>query len=233
MATPQASTREFNMAKRRQRILHEARQLITRGGYDALNLRTLAAAAGVTVPTIYNLVGNKETLVIALFTGAMHEIEKRVGSHGDDAPLAQAEAVVTESIGVFAEDEAFYRAAFIAVEVLDQTSTEHDRVAGIYRWGARMITAGCNACERAGLLRGCVPVALLGEHMLRTYRTSCRAWAFGRLTIDEFETTALTDIYLGLASDAVETFHAQLSKKLTALRNADPLRPNFATAAKE
>jgi len=66
MGKSEPSLREHNMAKRRQRILHEARQLLTRGGYESLNLRALAQAAEVTVPTIYNLLGNKEALVVAL-----------------------------------------------------------------------------------------------------------------------------------------------------------------------
>ena len=58
MRDPEISVREFNMAKRRQRILAEARRLIARGGIEALNLRKLAAAAEVTVPTIYNVRSN-------------------------------------------------------------------------------------------------------------------------------------------------------------------------------
>lgn len=220
MTRPDTSLREFNMAKRRSRILHEARQLITRGGFEALNLRALASAAEVTVPTIYNLIGNKEALVVAFFADALAEIEKRIGSHRDAPPLEMALAVVTESIGVFEEDEEYYRAAFIAVEYLDQSGAHHDTVAQLYRWGERLITAGFDACKKAGLLRGKIPAALLGEQILRSYRTTCRAWAFGQISIEEFRTTALTDVYMNLAADAVETFHATLIKNIAALSHA-------------
>jgi AcrR family transcriptional regulator len=205
------------MAKRRQRILHEARRLITGGGIDAVNLRALARAAEVTVPTIYNLVGNKEALVVALFADALEEIEQRIGSHRDAAPLDMAESVATESTGVFAEDEQYYRAAFIAVEHLDQTLQHHAAVAALYQWAERIITAGFEACAKAGLLRGRIPATLLSEQVLRSYRTSCRAWAFGQVEIDEFRAAALTDVYTSLAADAVETFHASLIKKISAL----------------
>lgn len=220
MAGNEPSLREFNMAKRRQRILHEARKLITRGGLEDLNLRALASAAAVTVPTIYNLLGNKEALVVALFSDAVGEIENRVRRHRNETPLEMAEAVVTESTGVFAEDENYYRAAFIAVEYLDQSGPHQDSVAQIYRWGERIIADGFTACRETGLLRGQIPTTLLGEQVLRSYRTSCRAWAFGQISIDEFRRTALADVYTSLAADAVETFHLTLIKKIVALANA-------------
>jgi AcrR family transcriptional regulator len=211
------SLREFNMAKRRSRILHEARKFVADGGFEMLNLRALASAAEVTVPTIYNLVGNKEAIVLALFEDALTEIEQRVGNHRDTDPLDMAEAVVTESIGVFEEDESYYRAAFIAVEYLDQGGPHHDSVAQIYQWGERLIIGGLNACASASLIQGRIPAIQLGEQILRSYRTSCRAWAFGQISIQEFRTAALTDVYVCLAADAVETFHATLIKKIAAL----------------
>ena len=218
MSDTETSVREFNMAKRRRRILAEARRLITCGGIDALNLRTLASAADVTVPTIYNLIGNKEALVIALFTDALKEIEQRVRSAAHGSALDATEAVVAESTGLFAEDEQYFRSAFIALEHLDQSQTHHAAAERVYAWGWRMITSGLDACRDAGLITGRIPATLLGDQILRGYRTSCRAWAFGQLSIEEFRASALSDVYTCLAADAVETFHAQLVRKIAALK---------------
>ena len=218
MSNAETSVREFNMAKRRRRILAEARRLITRGGIEALNLRTLASAAEVTVPTIYNLVGKKEALVIALFTEALEEIEQRVRSAAHGSALEMTEAVVAESTGLFAEDENYFRSAFIALEHLDQTHAHHAAAERVYSWGCRMMTSGLNACRDAGLINGRIPAALLGDQILRAYRSSCRAWAFGQLSIEEFRGSALSDVYTCLAADAVETFHAQLVNKIAALK---------------
>lgn len=51
--------RSLQKIDRRARIIAEARRLIGEHGFDGLSLRKLAAAAGVTVPTIYNLIGGK------------------------------------------------------------------------------------------------------------------------------------------------------------------------------
>ncbi len=203
------------MQLRRDRLLREPRRMLVQGGYDGINLRALAQASAVTVPTIYNLIGNKEELVVALFSQALSEIEARMSAHAGTEPLEMAEAVVIESVGLFAEDEDYYRAAFIAVEYLNQSREHYQTLTRLYQWGERLATAGCIACASAGYLRGRSSAAILGQHILRNFRTNCRAWAFGRLTLKGFRDQALTDVYITLAADAVETFHASLLKNIS------------------
>ena len=72
------------MKARRQQILEAARRLIETRGYDALTMRNLAIESGVTVPTIYNLIGNKEQVLLEAVedqtTTFVLNIE-RAGSH--------------------------------------------------------------------------------------------------------------------------------------------------------
>jgi AcrR family transcriptional regulator len=216
MNQPADNLRTLNMQKRRARILTETRRLLTQGGVDAVNLRDLARLADVTVPTIYNLIGSKEEVLVALFSEVLSEIESRMVLARSTDPFVMAEAVVRESTSLFAEDEDFYRSAFLAVEYLDQRGAERDEVAQLYAWGERLTTTGVIACRQAGLLRGRIAPARLGELILRSYRTSCRAWAMGQITLTEFRARALNDVYITLAADAVETFRALLEKKIAA-----------------
>lgn len=48
---------------RREKILAEARDLITKHGYEGVKMRDLAAKAGVTPKTLYHQFGNKEKLL--------------------------------------------------------------------------------------------------------------------------------------------------------------------------
>lgn len=226
--------RAHNMQKRRARLLGEARGLIARGGFEAMSLRELARLAEVTVPTIYNLIGNKEELVVALMSEALAEIESRIETVADAAPLERAVAVVTASTALFAEDEDFYRPAFLAVEYLEQSGPHHDKVARLYAWGRRFIDEGIAACRAAGLLRGDVASTVLGDLVFRSYRTNCHAWAAGHSTLAEFERLTLLDIHLALAADAVEAWRRPLVQQIWALsasaagratRAAKPRRP--------
>jgi len=226
MSTLPETLREANMQKRRTRVLAAAHQLLAQQGFEGLNLRDVAHLAGVTVPTIYNLIGNKERLLITLISGVLHEIESRVHTVGDRTPLALAAAVVTESTGLFAEDEAYYRSAFLAVEALDQTDAPHPEAARIYAWAERLVTEGIEACRSAGLLCGRIPASAMGELIMRSYRISCRAWALRHLSIDAFRRTALSDLYVTLAADAVETFHRRLMQTFAELATEEVARPS-------
>ena len=115
------STRSHNMAKRRQRILQHARVVVGTTGYAGLNLRSLAEAAGVTVPTIYNLVGNKRQILIELQAELMGELERKLDERRDSSALEMAEAIVIESTRMFATGDDSFRAALLAQEQLEQS----------------------------------------------------------------------------------------------------------------
>lgn len=202
------------MQKRRDRILAEARSLLARDGFDALNLRDLASRADVTVPTIYNLIGNKEEVLLSLVDEVLAEIEARMPNDDEAEPLTAAAAVVTGSTQLFAENPDYYRSAFLAVESLDQSGQHHHEVERVYGWAETLMHRGIAACIDAKLLRGRVTPEKMSQLMTRSFRMNCRGWAFGHRTIAEFREQALADLYLILAADAVETFHAKLLRNL-------------------
>ena len=69
------TARSINKQKRRERILTEARTIIAERGFDAFNLRDLAERSALTVPTVYNLIGNKDEILKALILGAFADFE--------------------------------------------------------------------------------------------------------------------------------------------------------------
>ena len=214
------------MEKRRLRIVAEARKLLASGGNTALNLRDLADQAEVTVPTIYNLIGKKEDVLLAVADEVLTEIESHMTPVSSTEPLNAATAIVDASIELFGEDQDFYRAAFLAVEGLDESGQHHHEVERIYAWAEALVAEGLAACLEAKLLRGRVPVELMSQLMTRTYRMNCRGWAFGHYDIDTFHRQAIGDLYLILAADAVETFHTRLMRN-TSTNNTEVSVPNL------
>ncbi|MGE0487472.1 MAG: TetR/AcrR family transcriptional regulator [Gammaproteobacteria bacterium] len=208
--------RARNMEKRRERLLAEARLLLAHGGYEALNLRELARQAGVTVPTIYNLIGRKEDVLLAVAAGVLSELEARTATLPDADVLELASAVVEESARLFEENADFYRAAFLAVEWLDQGGQHHAEVVRLYAWIGQMIDAGLAACRRAGLVVGAIPPAQLTELITRSFRMNCRAWALGHRDIAAFRRDALADLHVALCADASAAFRATLIDRIAA-----------------
>lgn len=72
--------RERGMAERRTRILDAAADLIRGGDVSQLTMRALSDTAGVSVPTVYNLVGGRDDVLVALLErqGAIVEAELAV-----------------------------------------------------------------------------------------------------------------------------------------------------------
>jgi len=54
----------------RRDLLHEAEKLVTKGGTDAVSVRTLASAAGTTTRAVYSLFGSMEGVFSALYSEA-------------------------------------------------------------------------------------------------------------------------------------------------------------------
>lgn len=65
---------EKRRARRRERIMRSARDLLAREGYDNITMDRLADACGVTKPTLYNAFGSKDELLAA----AVHDVYSRI-----------------------------------------------------------------------------------------------------------------------------------------------------------
>ena len=72
------------MAARRQRILESARALLQEAGPEGLSMRKLAREAGLSVTTLYNLLGSREKILQALIRDSV----KRLDEPASDADAA-------------------------------------------------------------------------------------------------------------------------------------------------
>ena len=210
------SVRTENKAKRRADILRIARRTLAREGFDALKLRELAAAAGVTVPTVYNLVGGKPELLMTIVTEMVGQLmwnpEQAAALAIDQLFAAQ----INHMSDLFASDEDSFRAAFLAGDRLglfDRTSS-----AGFYRQAVEVPTEACRSAQTQGLLMGHVSPDALGHQLYGCYRLARQDWSSGYIELPDFRVQALTGIFLCLAADASEPLRANL---LTRIAKAD------------
>ena len=107
-------TREDKKTQRAERILDHAHAMIAEEGFDALKIRELAERAELTVPTIYNLIGGKGEILARIIEGLvkrLHEVQSQ--SDFEDIEMG-FEQQINRLADLFAEDEDFYRAAFVA-----------------------------------------------------------------------------------------------------------------------
>lgn len=206
------STRSKNMTKRRATILREARNVIASNGFDALKIRDLAARAGLTVPTIYNLIGGKDEILATI----IRELVDQLGIIQDQAVSETVEDSFSKQIhnlaDHFATDEAFYKAAFIAGDrsgLFEQSSEE-----GIFAHFVRQPIEACRQATKQNLLRGNIPPEILGPQIYGCYRLARQDWANGYFDLDGFRKQTLTGIFLCLAADAKPAFRERLLEQI-------------------
>ena len=214
------------MALRRQRILDEARRAIADHGYAGLNLRSLAEAAGVTQPTLYNLIGNKEQIVLALLEEGMAAIEARLQQVTDTDPVGMLEAVAMEPTALFRSEEHYYRAALLAADVVEDQERVWGHKVGTFQRSLALARHAVQELEARGLLVGTMPVERIAEVMLGAFRSACHDWARRLITIDEFERRALTAVFLTAAADAKPELRTRLTERLASLDTT--IRPTTA-----
>lgn len=84
---------ELHMSQRRDRILEAARRIIGRRGVEGLTMRDLADAAGVTPPTVYNLVGGKDAILASLLAQVLERALAATAAFEEGSPIDRAFAV--------------------------------------------------------------------------------------------------------------------------------------------
>ncbi|WP_332818820.1 TetR/AcrR family transcriptional regulator [Sphingopyxis sp.] len=214
------STRMRNMNERRDRILDAARSIIAENGFDALTTRGLAQVAGVSAPTLYNLIGGKDDIVRALAKAGAEHVQHRLSLLEFDSCLEWIEAIADEAVDMVESDETYHRALSFC----------QDRIAGGYglrgdvgshpALGEAAMTIALPACEAAraqGLLRGNVSTRDVTEQMFYAYLGPTREWAFGTISLAMSRYRIKRGFILALAADASDSFRHDLLDRLAAL----------------
>ena len=205
------------MEKRRERIVHEARRMLATGGFDALNLRDLADVSNVTVPTVYNLIGNKAELLRALVLDSFAEYEAEMEKQTPE--VGELPCVMVSTFArLLKRDEAYYRATALANERVELESDNQENY-GYKRAPLRRYAHDlCNRALDEGLLRGEIAGDLLVEQMIATHQMAFRDWAHRVISLSDLKKRTLSGFYIVLSADASEDFRRKLAEKLKALQ---------------
>lgn len=211
------TTRLLNMQKRRERILAQARKLLAEKGFDALNLRDLAEMSEVTVPTIYNLIGNKEEVLKALMMGAFEDFDSELRKQAPDGAAELPALMIQTLTELISRNEELYRATALASERVENELSEKKNY-GIKRVPLRKL--GGNLYHQAfdeGLLRGDIAPEILIELIIANHQIAFRDWAHRIISLEAMAEQSLRGFYVALAADATDSFRDIITSQLKAL----------------
>lgn len=106
-----------SQAARRQRVLVSALELGAEGGYDAVQMRDVAATAGVALGTIYRYFPSKDALLAAAMVEWMEDLERRVTVRGPrgDTTAQRVHDVLSRAVSTMERQPALAEAVITAL----------------------------------------------------------------------------------------------------------------------
>jgi AcrR family transcriptional regulator len=168
--------REAGKAERRGRIIHAARDLIRETGNAGLSMRALAARAGVSLATPYNLFGSKRAIVLAVLDD-VREFQGRFAGVRSADPLERLFTAVDMAVAFYVEDPQFYRTLWAAV-----FDPSDDVRAEIYNWKRNEFWRGLiQGAGEAGAIAPHVNQELLFRALDRSFGSAMLEWVVGEL----------------------------------------------------
>ena len=210
---------EAHKAERRARIIAAARELVTKHGYDGLTMRDLAAAARVSVPTLYNLFGSKDAILAAELARTAVVISTRIQQQGTSF-FARGMAAFEAGMDMIEEQPAFFR----AVMQMFLTSAESgDRRRASEAGYIAIMTANLRAAKAAGQFAAWAEPEVVARHMYGLYVSIFLAWAADELDMKAFRTAALSGICHLLVGVTLGPFHDEALARLQQLYQEAPL----------
>ncbi|PZQ61498.1 MAG: TetR/AcrR family transcriptional regulator [Phenylobacterium zucineum] len=203
--------REAGKAERRLRIIHAARDLIRETGNAGLSMRALAARAGVSLATPYNLFGSKRAIILAVLEDVRAFQVRFAGLEASD-PLARLFASINIAVEFYVADPPFYRTLWSAVfDASDDVRTQiysAERDAFSHQLVAEL--------AQAGVVPASTDVGLLRRVLDRNFAAAMLEWVMGELPADHLAPSIRYAYALVLKSLATPEWQAGLAARAAA-----------------
>ncbi|HXU74625.1 MAG TPA: helix-turn-helix domain-containing protein [Polyangia bacterium] len=178
---------EENKAERRGRIIAAARRLIAEVGYDGLNMRALADAAHVSVPTLYNLFGSKHAILAAEMQDAFRSVAGALDLKKRGDAVERAATLLQAGIKNLLSMPGYYREL---VHVM-LTSREPDELRrSIEDQYVALMAGNLRAGQADGELADWFDADVLSRQMFFTFMMVVLGWARGECDDDGLQQIA-------------------------------------------
>ncbi|MCU1277488.1 MAG: hypothetical protein JWM53_1034 [bacterium] len=178
---------EENKAERKSRIVAAARRLIAEHGYDGLNMRALADAARVSVPTLYNLFGSKHAILAAEMQEAFRNVSAAFDLKKRGDAVERAATLLSAGIRNLIAVPGYYREL---VHVM-LTSRENDELRhSIEDQYAALMAGNLRAGQADGELADWFDPDILSRQMFFTFMMVVLGWARGEIDDDGLQQIA-------------------------------------------
>lgn len=210
------------MQVRRERIVEEARNLLASRNPEAFSLRNLANAAGVTVPTIYNLIGNKSAVMLAVCQEIVDKFERQVelAEQTGGEPLEVLQEILRGTARNMENYSKLYRATYKSWDQLSRDGEFMEKLKKIQRQAAHTYAGVIRMAQKNGQLLGNIDPEVMGMAIYRGQYEHALNWAYRRISINQYEDESLTTLYLLLCSDSPPALQKELASRIEVIKGS-------------
>ena len=217
--------REANVAARRQRILESARELLQEAGPEGLSMRKLARQAGLSVTTLYNLLGSREEILQALIQDSVQRLEAPAAETGAARnPLLRASRAMEGILRYIVDNGDLLRPLIVAdfrtgswSQLNEQDEGEH------FRSSKDAIRAAISEALAAGQLRSVVGLQFLEAQLHVGWELALDQWAYGVIDDEVFRLKSLCGFHVALLAFAEPHVRPGIEKELRRLERKLPV----------
>jgi AcrR family transcriptional regulator len=186
---------EEQKTERRARILAAARRLIAEHGYEGLTMRELAHASHVSVPTLYNLFGGKQALLLGeleeTFAAVAAALERARGRSFVERAVAACEAGNRDLLSVPRYSRELVHLFLVSDETRPIRKQNQERYIAMM---ARLLAEA----RAAGELVAWAEPEAVARRMFAHYVQAMIEWAKGDLDAEEFRAATVLGMCLML-----------------------------------
>lgn len=179
--TTATSQRERAKDERRRRIVTAAHDLLRHEAVESLSGRTIAAQAGVSLSTVYNLFGSKDAVLAAVYAEDLARYEALVAARASRDALERLFDAIEVATELYADEPDFYRA------ILARRAPGEPLEAELREPRARFWEGLVLAVRAEGVLRPETDATSLARMLVYLFSGALADWVAGDLTLEQFE----------------------------------------------
>ncbi|NCF19974.1 MAG: TetR family transcriptional regulator [Haliea sp.] len=197
--------------ERQQRILAVVREQISAVGYEALNIRDLAAASGVALKTLYNLYGSKDELLLAAVADLLSDVQNLEPVAGAEPGiprlLAHTQAIATQIVETPAYADTMARTLF-------QAGRDHHLIDVMLGSSVRLVTENLQYAATQGELIENLDLKESAQVLAGHQWSMVLLWSKGLIALDSIPSAMLRSSLLSLIPLCRGERRAQLEQQL-------------------
>lgn len=209
------TVRERGKARRKESIIQAAKKLLAEGGMEGLSTRKLAEEAGLSVHTLYALVGSKDEILDAVMEDNHERVLSDILQIDAKHPIEKIFAIVASTYKIIDEDSAAQKPLMRVLMTLYYEGNLNPRPWWLLAQEKGWMETAVAEAIRQKLLRPDFEPALVANMLMKIYLANLREYLFDQVDLETFRDATAAEFWvclLGLANEDLRKTYLRRAK---------------------